>query len=265
VRDADAERERKGWALGYDRLRLKRNVDAQQLHPEHLNRKLIDYLFITNADQAHMSDLAALDAQGIGISTAILNRSYTGDKLRAIKGKGGPLSDDANWFASMCETYTHPMAHPFNRAMGGITYKSFWNSYPDFTDTNNLSLVVFVSFGTFTVLFPGDLEKAGWLALLQNAEFRGYLAGVTILIASHHGRESGFCPEVFDYCNPRAVVISDKSIVHSTQEMVPNVLTVLATIFLSQYLVCAVSARWAEIRFVCNVLAIHCKKVGAGE
>ena len=38
-------------------------------------------------------------------------------------------------------------------------------------------------------------------------------------VASHHGRESGYCKEVFDYCNPNAVIFSDGPIVHDTQKM----------------------------------------------
>ena len=48
------------------------------------------------------------------------------------------------------------------------------------------------------------------------------LQTTTILVASHHGRENGFCDEVFTYLRPKAVVISDKSIMHGTQEMVPD-------------------------------------------
>jgi hypothetical protein len=48
---------------------------------------------------------------------------------------------------------------------------------------------------------------------------RAKLANTDILVASHHGRENGYCREVFDYCHPQAVVMSDKSIVHDTQLM----------------------------------------------
>lgn len=40
-----------------------------------------------------------------------------------------------------------------------------------------------------------------------------------MLIASHHGRESGYCAEVFDYCSPSVIVFSDGPIVHATQGM----------------------------------------------
>jgi hypothetical protein len=51
---------------------------------------------------------------------------------------------------------------------------------------------------------------------------------VNVLAASHHGRENGFCPEVFNYCKPRAIVISDKPIEHETQLTHPNYRAVTA-------------------------------------
>jgi beta-lactamase superfamily II metal-dependent hydrolase len=45
------------------------------------------------------------------------------------------------------------------------------------------------------------------------------LGEVDVLVASHHGRESGYCAEVFEYCRPQVVVMSDKAIVHDTQGM----------------------------------------------
>lgn len=64
--------------------------------------------------------------------------------------------------------------------------------------------------------------------LLQNAEFHQYVARKFALVASHHSRESGFCPEVFDYLKPRAVVISDKPIQHEMQQMVPDSRNIIA-------------------------------------
>ena len=90
--------------------------------------------------------------------------------------------------------------------------------YPRFYDTNNLSLAVFFKFGPFKILFPGDLEEDGWLAMLEQPAFRAELVGTTVLVVSHHGRTNGYCQRIFDYFEPQVVVISDKSIVHSTQK-----------------------------------------------
>jgi hypothetical protein len=101
--------------------------------------------------------------------------------------------------------------------MGGVTVRTFCNSWPAFTDTNDLSLATFVSYGTFKILFPGDLEVASWQELLKNPAFRAELAATNILVASHHGRWNGYCEDVFKICTPQAIVVSDKAIVHDTQ------------------------------------------------
>lgn len=187
-----------------------------------LGRNVLDYLFITNADQDHMSGLQGLWDSGIGVPVLYRNPTYTSDQIREIKRQSGPLSRDAERYVAACNDYVLPVTEPFNLHMGGIVIHLFWNDYPTFLNTNDLSLVVFVKYGNFKVLFPGDLEKAGWLALLQRQDFRAQLYGTNILVASHHGRESGFCPEIFKHFTPDAVVISDKPIQHETQKMVPD-------------------------------------------
>jgi hypothetical protein len=45
--------------------------------------------------------------------------------------------------------------------------------------------------------------------------------GVMIFVASHHGRENGYCEDVLDPCpNIELVIISDKPMEHETQETV---------------------------------------------
>jgi beta-lactamase superfamily II metal-dependent hydrolase len=184
-----------------------------------LNRTTLDYLFITNADQDHMSDLQGLWDRGINVPVWFRNPSLGPEIFRKIKEQGGPLTRDAHRYLQNPTGMTGAVGQPFDQYMGGITSRQFWNSYPQLTTTNDLSLVVFIKFAAFQILFPGDLEEAGWLALLRNPAFRAELANTDILVASHHGRENGYCKEVFDYCHPQAVVMSDKSIVHDTQLM----------------------------------------------
>jgi beta-lactamase superfamily II metal-dependent hydrolase len=187
-----------------------------------LGRTTLDYLFITNADQDHMSDLRGLDQAGVTVDTLIRNPSYTSATMRSIKLGGGPLTGDAEWYLRACDSFNVTTIRPFNQYMGGITCDTFHNSYPWFIDTNNLSLVVFIRFGGVTFLFPGDLEREGWLALFARPDFKALLGNVSVLMASHHGRENGFCDEVFKYCRPHAVVISDKEVVHDTQRTLPD-------------------------------------------
>lgn len=181
-----------------------------------LGRTCLDYLFITNADQDHLSDLEGLWDEGIHVTTLIRSPHPAPDVLRKMKLEGGPLSSGIERFIDIHRNYINP-THPFNSNMGGITEKTYCNTYPELNTTNNLSLVTFIEYCGFKIIFPGDLEKDGWLALLRHPDFCRDLMGVDILVAAHHGRENGYCEEIFEYCHPRAVVMSDKAIVHGTQ------------------------------------------------
>lgn len=101
----------------------------------------------------------------------------------------------------------------------GLQVSIFHNDYPMFTDTNNLSLLTFLDIGGTSFVLPGDLERAGWLALLRYPRVQDLLRRVHVFVASHHGRESGYCSEVFEYCKPRLIVMADGPIQHETQLM----------------------------------------------
>lgn len=185
-----------------------------------LQRNVLDYLFITNADQDHISDLEGLWEVGVAVKVLFRNRSPEPSILRRIKeavcGLLG-LTKDMERYLTIHRDYVHPVEVPFNDGMDGVTCEVFSNKHPQFSDTNNLSLVVFITYGNFTICFPGDLEEEGWLALLKDPQFVAALKRTTILVASHHGRANGYCAEIFEHFTPRAVVISDKSIEYQTQ------------------------------------------------
>lgn len=187
-----------------------------------LGRTQLDYLIVTNADQDHLSDLEGLWDESIFVASLTRNRQVSPEALRTIKLENGNLTPDIERFLAIHASYTLPTSIPFNDCMGGITMSTFSNGYPEFADTNNLSLVAFIKFGNFKILFPGDMERAGWLKLLEQPAFRAELVGTNILVASHHGRENGYCEEIFRHFTPDAVVISDKPIAHETQLTVPD-------------------------------------------
>ena len=53
---------------------------------------------------------------------------------------------------------------------------------------------------------------------LKQPAFCQCLRETNFFIASHHGRNSVYAAEVFNYCKPHIILLSDKSIVHSSQE-----------------------------------------------
>ena len=173
-------------------------------------------LFITNYDEDHISDLPNLRRPPLSVETLTRNTSLSSTQLRKLKTP--PISPAMTSLLDMIDRYTEDV--PYEKLEPpGVQAWTFQNSYPTFTDTNNLSLLTFLDVGSVSFVLPGDLECAGWRSLLQNSQVRALLKRVNVFVASHHGRESGYCKEVFDYCRPSLVVMSDGPVEYATQEM----------------------------------------------
>jgi beta-lactamase superfamily II metal-dependent hydrolase len=179
----------------------------------------IERFFVLNYDEDHLSGLPALRSTSDLIPIRVLHRnpSLSPAQLSSIKQETGPLGSGMKSLLAMLETYTAPVTSP--PEFTNLEFEVFQNNYPTFKDTNNLSLVLFLHHCAISVVFTGDLEKAGWQELLRRGEFRDHLARVNVFVASHHGRESGYVKEVFDYCEPDVIIISDESKQYDTQEI----------------------------------------------
>jgi len=169
---------------------------------------------VGNYDNDHVSDLTDL-YKNINIARFFRNRSISEPTLRQLKLQGGPLSSGLDTVLNMHRDYIHPAPVV---DYGGVDLEIFHVDYPVLTDTNNLSVVSFLDYGPIHLVIPGDIEKKGWLELLKNPAFVNRLKTVNVFIASHHGRQNGYCEDVFAHCHPDIILISDKEMVHDTQD-----------------------------------------------
>lgn len=177
----------------------------------------VEYLFITNYDEDHVSDMPEFRKE-VGIRAVYRNKSIDAAALRALKLKSGPISPAMESTLELISRYNAPLAAPLPE-FPGVTYSVYCNQFgAEYEDTSNISLVTFLTIGSTKFIIPGDLERKGWLGLLKNRHFVEELKGVSIFVASHHGRENGYCEEVFGICSPSVFVFSDSQKQHSTQE-----------------------------------------------
>lgn len=174
----------------------------------------INRFFVTNFDEDHISDLNNITTP---IEIFHVNKSLSCSDLENLKRQSGSISSGMRALLNMMGS-CGPDVYGFNE-FSDIEIASFNNHYPYFTDTNNLSLVTFIHYDGISIIFPGDLEKKGWEAHLLNQSFIDHLCRVNIFVASHHGRENGYIKEIFDYCTPDIIIISDESIKHHTQNV----------------------------------------------
>lgn len=176
----------------------------------------IECLAITNYDEDHASDLVNL-RQNVAIRSLMRNKKVEVSQIRQLKSEDGM----GNGITELCKMINRYTGSSRGTQWGDFTLTSYSNSPTDFDDENNLSLALFIKHPSVTILFSGDLETKGWLKLLENQNFRNDLAEVDILIAPHHGRETGCCDDMFKFCNPKLTIISDKPKIHGTQETTP--------------------------------------------
>jgi beta-lactamase superfamily II metal-dependent hydrolase len=183
----------------------------------------LNRLFVTNYDEDHVSGYPNLFGN-VDIDVLVRNPSVLPGTLRYLKSEDGMGNGIELLVRTIERVFTGGAPSPVDD-FGDTSFSVYWNNYGlppyGFSDENNLSLVIFVTCGHHKIIFPGDMEKEGWRQLLRNPAFVQELRGVNLFVASHHGRENGYCEEVLNLCpNIQAVVISDKKKGHQTQETV---------------------------------------------
>lgn len=171
-------------------------------------------LILTNLDEDHVDDFEGT-LKNLRVATVCINNTIDAGRLKLMKpdamGRGVKA---VHSYLQQPSCLNLPLDLP------QVTVSMFRLPFGGFKDTNNLSLVTFVEYGQFCIVYPGDLEEAGWKQSLLNPDFCALLQRVSLFVTSHHGRENGYCAELFRHnlCNPYAFIISDKEMVHDTQE-----------------------------------------------
>jgi len=190
---------------------------SQHLLQEHCTS--LDCVIIPAYGAEHLVGLSDFLRQtlidGLAVHFLVANPSLPTDQFHALAAANQRFSNvvttDPN---SRCSKVSQTMQ------IHGIDFTFFWNNYPDFQDAHNLSLVTFVSYRDIKIVFPSDLETEGWQTLLKDHDFCDHLRRVNLFVAANHGREESYCPEVFDYCRPEIIIISNEL----NQQISPNML-----------------------------------------
>ena len=179
-------------------------------------RHTLGGLTITNYDHDHFSGLPYLREKA-HIWTVVLANNLTSADLKALKPERTTALEHVCYLK---DTYTlspvPDFAPPYTQQIFSLQ-KAHLD--PKSASTNNLSQLVFVEYGGSAICVAGDLEEGAWDKLVEvSPGVKAWLAKTNVLVAGHHGRESGYAESIFAYCTPECVAISDKGVVHDTQD-----------------------------------------------
>jgi hypothetical protein len=177
--------------------------------PKHILKNLI----ITNYDQDHFSGLPYLKSK-VKIETSRLPDNISSEEIKTIKDK---ITEPIKEIIELKNDHTRSITldSPY-------LINTFYLNQSDFPneeiDTNKLSQVVFVTYKGTCICIPGDLTSPAWEKHLRNTKVQDKLKETQIFVASQHGRDDGFNENVFKYCWPEVIILSDKDMTHKTRE-----------------------------------------------
>lgn len=169
----------------------------------------IDALVLTHP---HSDHVAGIDKLGLfTIGKLYCARNISSEEI--LNGNKPGAATWVNGYLKLESGYRTPFdwsESPFNPGNnGGVKVQTFSQNSTAISNLNNRSIVSVVEYLGFKVLLPGDAEPAAFRVLISNPEFLAALAGVNVMVVPHHGRESGYCAELFDYFTPQVCVVSD--------------------------------------------------------
>ncbi len=173
----------------------------------------LDYMIISHADGDHINDLPDVieylgDPRVLRHNKSVPDRDKFGGETCAYQREYKRLECKLN---SPLDWNVNPRNPQFN---GGVNVEVESLSFREAGNINNSSLVAVYAYAGWTIVMPGDIEREGWELLWSkyDAKFIPLLdsARIRILVAPHHGRETGYSSHMMQVIQPHLVLISDE-------------------------------------------------------
>ena len=188
----------------------------------------VERLFVQNEDEDHLNGFPDLQSAGM-IRGTLTNRNWALD-VREV-GRQKRLRNGSTSHAwDAWEEYARGLGkadpHSERRVLGrqnDCQAEVYAGQLGTPAETNNSSLVVVLEVRGSRIVLPGDMEEKGWNDLiLCQPRILNAVNNCEAFVAAHHGRKDGYHEGIMRAANPGVVVMSDKSVVHGTQEGMPD-------------------------------------------
>lgn len=170
-------------------------------------------LIITNYDHDHFSFINDLHSN-FKIKTTRLPKNISSTELKSIKTE---ITDQLDKVCHLKDTYTFPASN-WTPVYQVHSFHLDQSDLESGINTNHLSQIIFLEYANSKICIAGDIENTVWQKLLSKQEVQEHLRSTNTLVAPHHGRENGYHQDIFQYCSPEAIIISDKPLQYGTQD-----------------------------------------------
>jgi len=176
-----------------------------------LSKKDVHYMVITHPDLDHIQDVGNISYA----KPKVLDRAKCYTRSDLLEGAQDWAKDTIKAYCDFVELYTKsiPCSDPDSPhnpdVFDGLEVQTFRAVNCDKSNRNNQSAIVVLKLENAKVVICGDNEQASFDELMQRKDFREAVCGAWILVASHHGRRSGYHQGFVSLVNPNLTIISD--------------------------------------------------------
>jgi len=176
-----------------------------------LKIKQLDYVIITHPHLDHIDDIMNFDL----LNPKVFLRPKHLKRENILKNVREQDREKFEKYFEINDRYNVPVSessneYPYNPAnWGGLKIKTFIPKNCSQSNINNHSIVTVIKYADIKIIFLGDNEKCSYNELLKYEEFKKWIRNSDILLAAHHGRNSGYHNEFMSLVNPRLTIISD--------------------------------------------------------
>lgn len=173
--------------------------------------KKVGYMVITHPHHDHFSDIQNISFGKPEVLWRV--RAYSREEL--MQGVRENEKEDFEKYCDFCDSYNgtlQPSEDPTTDApFDGLTAEVFATTACDKANKNNFSAIVVIKLGNAKIVVCGDNERESFDDLMKCNSFKEAVRNAYVLVAAHHGRDSGYYEEFVDLVNPYITIISDTS------------------------------------------------------
>jgi beta-lactamase superfamily II metal-dependent hydrolase len=169
-------------------------------------RRRLHHLIITHPDQDHLADLPQVLEQLQPLHVW----QHPQLTVRTLADLKATLTMAQAAYTDRQKTIGELQPIELTRQFTTMEVRQFYLPIGSVRDVNDLSLLTFIKGDGITICLAGDLNARGWRLHLTNKAVQYWLRETNILVASHHGRVSGYLDKAFEFLNPKLILISDK-------------------------------------------------------
>lgn len=185
---------------------------SQSVSPlRHLSGEDVGYLVITHPHLDHFSDILNFEIAKPNVLWRV--HAYTDAEIM----EGAQERDKLKFkkYCDVCTRYNGTLSPSESPATGepfeGLTATVYSSSSCDKNNKNNFSGIVVLKLGNAKIVVCGDNEKESFQHLMLDMDFKEAVSGSYVLVAPHHGRESGYYKDFVSCVKPLITIISDTS------------------------------------------------------